>query len=216
MDLELENKRFIIDIDDSFVNYNSELYFQNKRSNYEEFKHSKSPSVRSKLIDDQNCHPNIIEYTDFRLMKISKLEKSIEYARSEIKQLNNDTSNLKREKIILEVKNHSLEEQKKDIEVRANAFYLEIERQSFLNSVLEQKINELSHQISMDRLNSNELLSSKRKKFREDLEKLTKEKIMYEERANAMCAQMTEQMALLQTTAMGRIEVYHFILMKFT
>jgi uncharacterized protein len=41
----------------------------------------------------------------------------------------------------------------------------------------------------------------------EQIDKLNKEKLMYEERANAMCIQMTEQMTLLQSTAMKRIEV---------
>jgi len=208
MDIELESKRFIIDFnhDEQYFYSNESLYLKNKPLKSDFFS-SKSPTIKAKIIDDQNCHPNIVESYDFKNAKITKLEKSIENLKVDVKQLTTEISILKREKIILEVKNHSLEEQKKDIECRACAIYQEMERQTFLNSVLEQKNDELNYQISLDRLNNNENLVEKRKKFKEEIDKLNKEKLMYEERANAMCIQMTEQMTLLQSTAMKRIEV---------
>ena len=61
--------------------------------------------------------------------------------------------------------------------------------------------------ISSDRLNQNEQLASKTKKYKSEIKRMEIEKASYEERATSMCAQMTAQMTLLQTTAMKRIEV---------
>ena len=49
-----------------------------------------------------------------------------------------------------------------------------------------------------DRLNQNEDMASASKKYKAQIEKLINEKKTYEERANAMCAEMGEQMTLLQ------------------
>lgn len=77
----------------------------------------------------------------------------------------------------------------------------------FLNSVLEQKINELEQTISQDRLEQNENGANRGKKHKLELKRLALDRANYEERANQMIAEMGEQMALLQSMAMGRIEV---------
>jgi predicted nuclease with TOPRIM domain len=83
----------------------------------------------------------------------------------------------------------------------------EVESLNFYNSILEQTIEQLNNQISNDRLNQNEQLASKAKKYKSEIKRLELEKASYEERAALMCTQMTSQMTLLQTTAMKRIEV---------
>ena len=77
----------------------------------------------------------------------------------------------------------------------------------FLNSVLEQKINELEQTISPDRLEHYENGANRGKKHKLELKRLALDRANYEERANQMIAEMGEQMALLQSMAMGRIEV---------
>jgi hypothetical protein len=77
----------------------------------------------------------------------------------------------------------------------------------FLNSVLEQKINELEQTISQDRLEQYENGANRVKKHKLELKRLALDRANYEERANQMIAEMGEQMALLQTMCMGRIEV---------
>lgn len=78
----------------------------------------------------------------------------------------------------------------------------------FLNSVLEQKINELEQTISQDRLEQYENGANRGKRHKLELKRLALDRANYEERANQMIAEMGEQMALLQSMAMGRIEVY--------
>lgn len=140
-------------------------------------------------------------------LKIIALENSLATALQELERLKYDFTSLSKEKMIQAVKIHSLEEQKKELETKVDYFSQDAQAAHFLNSVLEQKNNELSVFISTDRLNKNEQLASKTKKYKSQIEKLNNEKMMYEERANAMCLQMGEQMSLLQSTAMGRIEV---------
>ena len=138
--------------------------------------------------------------------KILQLESSLENATGEIEELKSEVNSVTKEKMILDVKLHSVEEQKNDLEVKMKAFYDEIQSQAFLNSVLEQKNDELQCQISSDRLNKNEQLQSKTRKLKDVIEKLTEEKKLYEDKANDMCKEMGEQMTLLQSTAMARIE----------
>ena len=121
-------------------------------------------------------------------------------------RLKTEVNNITKEKMILDVKVHSMEDQRNDFETKARAFYEEVQSQAFLNSVLEQKNDELQCQISSDRLDRNEHLQSKTKKLKAEIQRLTEEKKLYEERANEMCKEMSEQMSLLQSTAMARIE----------
>ena len=139
-------------------------------------------------------------------VKILQLENSLESAKAEINMLRSELNGITKEKMILDVKIHSMEDQRNDFEARARALYDEVQSQAFLNSVLEQKNDELQCQISSDRLERNEQLQSKTKKLKAEIQKLTEEKKNYEERANDMCKEMGEQMSLLQSTAMARIE----------
>lgn len=83
----------------------------------------------------------------------------------------------------------------------------DLQAMMFLNSVLEQKISELEHAMSQDRLEQNEHGASRGKKHKAELKRLAHERSDYEDRANQMIAEMGEQMAMLQSTAMDRIEV---------
>jgi hypothetical protein len=83
----------------------------------------------------------------------------------------------------------------------------ELHAMMFLNSIQEQKINELEQIISKDRLEQNETSLSRGKKHKAEVKKLASERASYEERANQMISDMGEQMGLLQSMAMTRIEV---------
>jgi len=139
--------------------------------------------------------------------KLENLELSLRKSAEEAAQLKTDLELALNEKGAILVKYISLEERFNLSLSESAAFYKEIQAQQFLNSILEQKVEELECQISSDRLNRNESLSNKTRKYKQEIEKLTSERKLYEERANAMCLQMTEQMTLLQSTAMVRIEV---------
>ena len=139
--------------------------------------------------------------------KIVQLKNSLESATAEIEKLRSELNSITKEKMILDVKIHSVEDQRNDFEARAKVLYEEVQSQTFLNSVLEQKNEELQCQISSDRLDRNEQIQSKTKKFKAEIERLKEEKRLYEDRADEMCKEMGEQMSLLQNTAMARIEV---------
>jgi hypothetical protein len=83
----------------------------------------------------------------------------------------------------------------------------ELHAMMFLNSIQEQKIIELEQMISKDRLEQNETSLSRGKKHKAEVKKLATERASYEERANQMISDMGEQMGLLQSMAMSRIEV---------
>lgn len=89
---------------------------------------------------------------------------------------------------------------------RLNMATEEINSLNFLNSIQQQKIEELEQEISKDRLEQNENMANKMKKHKQELKKIMQEKQEYEDRANVMIQQMTEQMTMLQTMAMSRIE----------
>ena len=81
----------------------------------------------------------------------------------------------------------------------------------FMCSLQEQRILELEQKQSSDRMDMNEALSQKSRKHRAAVKKLQQERAAYEERADSMIAQMTEQMTQLQKMAMSRIEVHFFV-----
>jgi hypothetical protein len=64
--------------------------------------------------------------------------------------------------------------------------------------------------ISTDRIEQNEAISGKNRKHKAEVKRLTAERAAYEERANGMVKQMTEQMTMLQETAMERIQVVRY------
>lgn len=150
-------------------------------------------------------------FTSSKLLKIEYLEQSLSKALHEIDQLQKQLLESKLENGEISAKYASLEENFLMSQKESVAFYKEIQAQQFLNGILEQKVEGLECQISSDRLNQNESMSNKTRKYKQEIERLTTERKLYEERANAMCQQMTEQMALLQSTAMMRIEVRSYL-----
>jgi len=146
-------------------------------------------------------------FRDDSNMKISALESSLDHALNQVAQLREELVIASRENMICAVRLHSLEEENKDLHTKVTSSLKEIQAQVFLNSVLEQKNDEINHHLSTDRLLRNEHIVNKTRKFTNELQRLTNEKTLYEQRANEMCTQMAEQMSLLQQTAMERIEV---------
>jgi hypothetical protein len=82
----------------------------------------------------------------------------------------------------------------------------EMEALRFVIAVQEQKVTELEDSAALARIDKNEALSHRSKKYKAALSKVSKERSEYEARANAVIQQMNEQMASLQTLAMERIE----------
>jgi hypothetical protein len=83
----------------------------------------------------------------------------------------------------------------------------EISALKFLNAVQEMRIGELESNASTDHIKYHENAANKTKKHKAEILKMKQEKMEYEERANSMIQQMSEQMTALQTMAMSRIEV---------
>jgi len=82
----------------------------------------------------------------------------------------------------------------------------EINSLTFYNALQDQKILEMEQSISLDRMEHNENNSNRSRKHKAEIKILKAEREEYEEKANQMIQQMSEQMTLLQTMAMGRIE----------
>ena len=83
----------------------------------------------------------------------------------------------------------------------------EVQALTFHNDILTQRVDELESCQSRDRMHTHELESSKSQKHRREIKMLKEKNVEYETRANAMVAEMAEQMAQLQDMAMKRIEV---------
>lgn len=83
----------------------------------------------------------------------------------------------------------------------------EIQELRFVCSIQEQKIEQLENESSKNRIEQQETLTGRSKKYKSEISRLQKEKVEYEERANAMVHQMTDQMSKLQQMAMTRIEI---------
>lgn len=83
------------------------------------------------------------------------------------------------------------------------------EATSFMNSILEQKIEELEINNSAERVIRNEHFTKKSNKQKLDLKKLQEEKAEYETKAGDMMQEMSDQMNALQSMAMQRIEVLY-------
>eukprot|EP01039_Chlorochromonas_danica_P007266 gene7266-8036_t len=90
----------------------------------------------------------------------------------------------------------------------------EIATLHFSASLQEQKILELEDRAALAKIEKNEALSHRSRKYKTAINKITKEKHDYEERANAMIQQMNDQMASLQAVAMQRIEMLEKQLME--
>ncbi len=131
---------------------------------------------------------------------------AITKAMQDIETLSNKVSELENE---LQQNKSDLANSKASETVALNRLHMateEINSLNFLNSIQQQKLDELEQYISKDRLDQNENMANKAKKHKQELKKIMQEKQEYEERANVMIQQMTEQMTMLQTMAMGRID----------
>lgn len=106
----------------------------------------------------------------------------------------------------LQQKNNLFEELSNQISMSKE----EVATMHFLNAIQEQKILELENFISSNHIKNHESAANKHRKHKTEIVKLQKEKLEYEERANAMIQQMTQQMSDLQDMAMTRIEVRNY------
>jgi hypothetical protein len=125
----------------------------------------------------------------------------------QIASLSGEISRLREENRELKDQSKLIVEQINEIQARNQMAMDEIGALNFLNAVQAMKIEELEDAISQERLIMNENASTKSKKHKTEIQKLTNEKAEYEQMANAMIAQLNSQMVQLQTMAMGRINV---------
>lgn len=147
---------------------------------------------------------------------LQPLSSSINYAvqQFDFNRINEENASLKRQlrqkdDIIekLYSRNTSLQAENERLDNLRAMSIEDVHATNFMNGILELKISELEDVISQDRLKHNEKLASKVKKHKAQAKKLNEERQSYENRANQMIQQMTEQMTLLQKTAMERIQV---------
>ena len=151
-----------------------------------------------------NLNKNLNESKD----KIKLLDKENEYMQDEYSKAL-DRNN----KLLGELKEKENEYKNKSQELSAS-YSLKSEENlqniQNLNNELEfqsDNFKEKLKQLNIQNMQTISMLQQQLEESKEEIDKLNKEKLMYEERANAMCIQMTEQMTLLQSTAMKRIEV---------
>jgi primosomal protein N'' len=77
----------------------------------------------------------------------------------------------------------------------------------FHNDILLQRISDLETKLNSERMRNHEKDCHKSDRHREEMQKLKTKNLEYEKRANAMVAEMSQQMSQLQDMAMKRIEV---------
>jgi len=81
----------------------------------------------------------------------------------------------------------------------------EVSAQFFINSVNEQKIEEMEIKLSHERMNCNEDGREVRRKHKTQLKQILEEKMQFEERTDTMIKELNEQMNSIQDMAMQRI-----------
>ena len=168
-----------------------------------------SPNVRQKVTKRQSPISKSLSCSDLSFAGSQILDKRLRVTQSspEHLELSDSIETFQRNENFPQA-SHIPSADKNNLEKKTSLLEEELHAMMFLNSILEQRINELEQAISMDRLESNETISNRGKKHKAELKKLALERSNYEERAHQMITQVTAQMALLQSTAMGRIEVF--------
>jgi hypothetical protein len=126
------------------------------------------------------------------------LETELEAAKEQVRSLQVEAANLKEELA-------GYQEREQQWQTRCELANQDVESMMFLSSVTEQRVQELEFQSSKSRLDQNEYNCKKNKKYKEEYERLEKEKAAYEARANGMIMELQGQMMSLQESAMGRI-----------
>jgi chromosome segregation ATPase len=123
---------------------------------------------------------------------------------------------MEKDEEIEELKKHndSLQEHVHRVENERDMMKAELDMHNFIIGVQIQKINELEDHISTSRLEYHESITSKNKKMKQLTQKVEKEKVEHEKRANTMITQLNEQMGALQKMALTRIEALEKELMK--
>jgi len=90
-------------------------------------------------------------------------------------------------------------------EGKAERCWNEVAAQFFINSVNEQRIQEMEIKMSHDRMNQNEDEREIKRKHKIQLKQVLEEKSEFEERAGTMIEELNEQMNSIQDMAMRRI-----------
>jgi hypothetical protein len=90
-------------------------------------------------------------------------------------------------------------------EAKAQRCLEEVQAQHFINSVLEQRVEEQDIAASEERMNRNEAARDLSRKHKEAIKRVELEKKQYEERANQLIEELEGQMNSIQAAAMERI-----------
>jgi len=123
----------------------------------------------------------------------------IDFLRDKVVQMG---EKLKQTELVRDLAINNEKEQK----IRLEMAIEEINSLTFYNSLQDQKILEMETNITQDRMEHNENNSNRSRKHKAEIKLLKAEREEYEQKANEMIQQMQEQMSLLQTMAMNRIE----------
>lgn len=153
--------------------------------------HGSSAKAKAQLASVQ-------EALDLANSRAEKLDAELSAAREEV-------STLLTENTHMTIELAACSERELECNSRCELANQDVESMMFLSSVTEQRVQELEHQISQDRMSQNEFNGKKTRKYKEECERLEKEKSAYETRANAMILELQGQMVSLQESAMGRI-----------
>ena len=90
-------------------------------------------------------------------------------------------------------------------EKKVESCWEEVQAQVFLNNIQQQKIDELEIKMSHDLMNRNEDGRERSRKHKTQLKQVMQEKAEFEDRANQMIEELTQQMNSIQSLAMQRI-----------
>jgi hypothetical protein len=131
---------------------------------------------------------------------------AMQQARDEIDFLREKVVQMEEKLLQAEVVRDLAINNEKEQKIRLEMAIEEINSLTFYNSLQDQKILEMETNITQDRMEHNENNSNRSRKHKAEIKLLKAEREEYEQKANEMIQQMQEQMSLLQTMAMNRIE----------
>jgi len=145
------------------------------------------------------------EKNEFEKQKTIAVAAAVAEAQEEILLLKSQLSQARNEVIDASKLIRELQQDKNESEEKATNCWDEVTAQHFTNSILQQKIEELELELSQCRFDTNEELRDKNRKHKLHIKKLKNENETYENQANDIIEQITEQMNSIQNAAMTRI-----------
>ena len=161
--------------------------------------------------DNQNSSNKLIAKLQLELNGLAAEKKELKNANNhlqvELESMQQQLEIANNNNIELQAKLKSQEELVSMYDARLELSRSDVEAMMFQTSLYEQQIDSLQLNISKDKMNQNESNIKRNKKYKEEYERLEKDKQAYEARANGFIVELQMQIQTLQESAMGRIEV---------